>query len=357
MAKRRKLEAPSAADINQLEAEFRRETSDRLTPAAAPIAQVAADAAGQAVVDSNGAAEQALIKAQEDGRLIVEVPLDQIDANAVPRDRLDMSAEAFEELKISLQANGLRLPIEVYPLPPRDGGQKYGLISGYRRLAAFQELAQIYAAEFQTIKALIRPAKDGARAFSAMVEENEIRENLSHFERGRIASLAAHQGAFANTEDAVDRLFGTASKAKRSKIRSFALIFESLGDLLIYPKDLREKDGLQIANALRMGAEKRLRQVLDDTAADTPEEERGLLLSVAAEFLESHKAPSKGGRPKKAVPRPGWVNSQEMRLSSGISLIHDHDGQGHVIHVKGDGVDRKFMERILTNLQYMLEEG
>lgn len=51
-----------------------------------------------------------------------------------------------------------------------------------------------------------------------MVEENEVRANLSHYERGRIAVLAAEQGHFTHVEEAVARLSGAASKAKRSKI-------------------------------------------------------------------------------------------------------------------------------------------
>lgn len=105
-------------------------------------------------------------------------------------------------------------------------------------------------------------------AFAAMIEENEIRSSLSHFERGRIAVIAAQQGAFANVEASVEALFQQASKAKRSKIRSFALIFEELGDMLAFPEALREKDGLRLATGLRDGAERALREAL---AAETPE--------------------------------------------------------------------------------------
>lgn len=362
MARRRKLETPTAADLDKLEAEFRRETP--ALASAAPIAQVAADAAAQSVVDpaarakqvQDGADAQALQQAKDDGRLIVEIPLQQIDTTTMTRDRLDMDKDAFEELKVSLQVNGLRLPIEVYAIETADGAPKFGLISGYRRLFAYQELSKIYSESFQSIKALVRDRSDAAHSFTAMVEENEIRENLSHFERGRIASLAAQQNAFANTEAAVDALFGTASKAKRSKIRSFALIFESLGDLLIYPKDLREKDGLQISNALRLGAEKRLRQTLDDASINTAEEERSLLLAVAAEFLEQAKEPARGGRPKKIAAKPGWVDDETVVLSSGVSLQHDHDGSGHFIRVKGSNVDRKLMKEIVAKLQFMLDQ-
>jgi len=102
---------------------------------------------------------------------------------------------------------------------------------------------------FETIRAVLRTPATDADRFAAMVEENEVRQQLSHFERGRIAALSAQQGVFANTEAAVAALFPVASKAKRSKIRSFAMIFEELGDILEFPEALREKDGLRIASA------------------------------------------------------------------------------------------------------------
>ncbi len=352
MARRRKLEAPTAADLDKLDADFK-----RANPAAAPIAQVAADAAGAAVLDPGGRAEAALEQAHKDGRLIVEIPLGQIEVAAMTRDRMDMSGEGFEELKLSIQANGLRLPIEVYALPPDPGGApKYGLISGYRRLAALQDLTKNGQGEFATAKALIRPEVSPAKAFQNMVEENEVREDLSHFERGRIASLAAHQGAFPSTQAAVDGLFATGSKAKRSKIRSFAVIFDALGDLLTFPKELREKDGLQIANALRSGAEPDMRRVLEAQTPNSAEEERAELLAIAQDFLTTPKDPAKGGRPKKRVQKPGWINPQEVRLDSGISLAHDHDGTDHIVRIKGRQIDRDFMDQVLKTLHYMLDK-
>ena len=59
--------------------------------------------------------------------------------------------------------------------------------------------------------------------------------------------LVAGQGHFADVEEAVARLFGAASKAKRSKIRSFALVHEELGDMLAFPEELTEKGGLRLA--------------------------------------------------------------------------------------------------------------
>ena len=76
------------------------------------------------------------------------------------------------------------------------------------------DLAQADA--MPSIRAIIRPAPRPTRPSSPWSKERGPR-GLSHFERGRIAVIAANQGAFANTEDAVNRLYATGSKAKRSR--------------------------------------------------------------------------------------------------------------------------------------------
>ena len=55
-----------------------------------------------------------------------------------------------------------------------------------------------------TIRAILRDPEEMGGTFVAMVEENEVRANLSHFERGRIAVLSSQEGAFVNPEAPVD---------------------------------------------------------------------------------------------------------------------------------------------------------
>ena len=255
MAKRRKLEAPTAADISRIEEEFRRETPN---PAKAPpIAQVASDAADaleagtpdQRAAKARDAADaESYREAEEAGRVLLEVPLDEIESLSIPRDRTMLDKDALDEMEHSISLHGVRLPIEIYELKESPTGKRYGLVSGYRRLIAQQNLFGRTGLEtFAKIKAVLRDPDQMGGAFVAMVEENEIRQDLSHYERGRISVIAAQQGAFLNTEEAVAHMFAAASKAKRSKIRSFAMIFEELGDVLNYPEGMREKDGLRLA--------------------------------------------------------------------------------------------------------------
>lgn len=359
MAKRKTLVAPSSEDISRLEDEFRRETHAR-SPLAAPIAHVAADAAAQ--IDPRPAADRAaeardridagrLRQAEAAGLLIQEIPLDQIDADALVRDRMSLDSDEMMELQTSIAAHGLRLPVEVFVLAePGQGGHRFGLLSGYRRLRAVQNLRTLTGQEkHATIKAVIRDPATLGGPFAAMVEENEIRSSLSHFERGRIAVIAAQQGVFGNVEAAVDALFAQASKAKRSKIRSFALIFEDLGDMLVFPHALREKDGLRLATALRDGHQARIRDGLADIAPESPAEELERIEAVLAELEPRAPRPDRGGRPP-VKPSQGRTSD----LPTGVRLVSGHDGTSWYIRVEGKRVDAVLVDDLVRQLEAWL---
>jgi ParB family chromosome partitioning protein len=157
------------------------------------------------------------------------IPLAEIDQSALTRDRTGLDPEPQSELEQSIAVSGLRQPIEVFPLAePRDG-QRYGLLSGFRRLLAFRtQLENTGQDRYQTIPAFVRERTDLATSLAAMVEENEIRAGISPFERGLIAVTARNMGAFASIEEAVDGLYPNATRHKRTKLRQIA--FSRRGD-------------------------------------------------------------------------------------------------------------------------------
>lgn len=378
MAKRRKLEAPSTEDLSRIEDEFRRETAGpgaapapmTASRAVAPIAQIAADSAAHAeVADPALRAEQArnaadakrLRQAREQGLLIAELPLEQIDGEAMIRDRTVLDEEQMAELCQSIAASGLRLPIEVIELETSGDDQvRYALVSGYRRLMAVRTLlAQTENPKFETIRSIVRPGRGADAAFVSMVEENEIRAELSQFERGRIAVISAQQGAFVNVEDAVNRLFATASKAKRSKVRSFALIFEELGDMLVFPEALSEKRGLKLAQALRGGVETGLREALANADPETPEAEWQAIEQVIDAAAPAPRDKARGGRPRsERSPRqgnPGWQDAEGVQTSTGITIRQMRDGGGVLFRLEGGGLDQDRIEALTTEIRTFLE--
>jgi ParB family chromosome partitioning protein len=359
MARRRRLEAPSADQLQELEAGFARETSAGLGPnIRPPIAQVAAEAASMSAPQPTAARAQTardatdaarLRQAEAAGMLVVDIPIAQIRADELARDRMRIDGEEMDELRASIRAHGLRMPIEVFALTNPQGDEQFGLISGWRRLTAYRALrGEAGDDTYDAIRALVRRPDDASAAYISMVEENEIRAELSQYERGRVAVLAAGQGAFGGVEAAVDALFHAGSKAKRSKIRSFALIHEELGDLLSYGPALAERAGLRLAQALRAGMGPDMRQALAtgqgvDAATEWVVLER---LIVLAE--RQVKDPARGGRPKTQPKSP-------LSGLSGVVLLAESDARGHVIRLEGTHVNADMAAQVVAVLRRLID--
>ena len=218
-----------------------------------PIAQVAGDSAAQnalrELVDD-------VARTRAEGRLVLKVRLSDIAPDHLARDRVNADADEMTALMQSIESHGQRTPIEVTELS--EGPAKYGLISGWRRLLALEELQNKTGdPKYDTVLALLRQPKDAASAYVSMVEENEVRVGLSYYERARVAAEATKRGVFASEKQALLSLFATASRAKRSRIRSFILLFHALDKVLKFPTAIPERLGLSLVEVLRK----------DDTAA------------------------------------------------------------------------------------------
>ncbi len=354
MAKRRRLIAPDASELQELEEGFATKPSSNpfeTKSTVPPIAQVAAEAASLnsmagvtdrvALARDQGDAAR-WREAEQEGLVVQMLALADIDQDFIRRDRLIEDAEAMAELQASIKENGLRAPIEV---AKTEAG--YGLISGFRRLQAYRALAAD-SERFVQIPAFVRDADAGQAAYVSMVEENEVRANLSHYERGRIAVLAADQSVFTSVEAAVDALFGTASKAKRSKVRSFAKVHEALGDLLQFPTGLTEKAGLALATALRDGGQSQLRAALAEASAQDAKSEWVLLQKAMKSASVAPRDKSRGGRPQEITQIPS------RDLPKGGALSAEVSADGLRIELKGRVINADTAEQILNMIAHRI---
>jgi hypothetical protein len=203
-------------------------------------------------------------------------------------------------LRDSIRAHGQRTPIEVVAVGVAQangvalaGTLPYGLISGWRRLAALESLyAETGEARFATVQALVRRPESAAAAYVAMVEENEIRLGLSQYERARVVARAAARGVFASEEAALDALFATASPAKRSRIRSFVALYHGLDAHLRFPAAIPERLGLALLDRLREGQGPAIAAALAAASPATAEAELALLARLARPAAPPRPAPA-----------------------------------------------------------------
>lgn len=256
----------------------------------APIADVTGDAATLSAFEE--VAEE-IRSAKSEGRMVVRLPLAAVDTTYLVRDRLSVDADDMAVLKDSLRDRGQQTPIEVLDL----GQGRYGLISGWRRLSALQVLSEdaVDADQFGHVLALIRTPDGAADAYRAMVEENEVRADLSFYERARIAVKSTQEGVYRDKKAAVQSLFAAARAPKRSKILAFAALVEALDDRLQFPAAIPEKLGLGLAQGLQKdaGLQRRISEALRKAAPQTAEAERKVLERMLKVPTKVQTTPSK----------------------------------------------------------------
>jgi hypothetical protein len=315
--------------------------------ASAPIARIAGETSVNAAFDE---VRQELDSARSEGRLVLRVPLEAVETAWLIRDRLDPGTPEdpdFAALIDSLRAHGQRSPIEVADM----GQGRYGLISGWRRLTALRQLhAETGEARFATVLALLHKPENAQGAYLAMVEENEIRLGLSYYERARITAKAVEAGVYPSTKTALQSLFATASRAKRSKIGSFLTLYQALGESVRFPQALTERLGLSLAKIVEedTGAPARLRDRLKRADARDPEAEQALLAEFIAVETEHgvapESAPETGAEnPPKGARRTSPASGPSgTEISPGVRLSQS----GGAVHLSGPGVDAAFRDAL-----------
>ena len=197
---------------------------------------------------------------KRDGDVLERLPLDVVQTRSLPRDRLDLEAvarsDAMDELKASIRSRGQREAIEVWPV----GDGRYELKSGWRRLEALRQLhAESGDARYATVLARVMAAGSEVRSllYVDMVEENIIREDVSFAELAHVAIMMALDplAGVSSADDAVNRLYGSVQKSKRSTIRRFVELLQAVGDGLPSPQAIPKHLGAEAARLLGQDGE------------------------------------------------------------------------------------------------------
>lgn len=379
MAKRKRLTPaqpgfletrPAAALPSGVDGQHAPSPAPNAPPAPAPvppIAQVARDSAASAALAEVSAE---LASARAEGRLIQAIPLDHVARDHLVRDRLVVDPDEMAALKDSLRARGQQTPVEVVDL----GSGTYGLLSGWRRVTALGELhAETGEARFATVQALLRTPETAEAAYTAMVEENEIRVALSPYERARIVAQSVEQGVFPSRKQALQTLFSAASRAKRSKIGSFLPVVEALDGVLRFPGALTERLGLRLSKALseapEFGRVLRVRLRKAEGITEPGDEiawlEAALLEATGAKAQPSAEIAPKGAASKPAKPgvapaavpisppvHPAEARAKDAReVIQGVYLQEQGGAPHSTLTLSGPQVTAAFRKRLVAWLQ------
>ena len=287
--------------------------------------------------------------AQDSGRVLVDIPLEDVLVDDLPRDRIDLEAVAMademEELKSSIMARGQKEPIEVYRT--EDGA--YQLKKGWRRLTALRQLlAQSGDEKFATVTARIEVGEhDRVLRYIDMVEENVVREDLTFAEMAQVAIAAAQDPQVEENDPAelVVRLYGALHKTKRSYIRSFVFLLVALGDDLKWPKAVSRNQGVEVARMITSVAQAdELRAVL--AQCETEEAQ----VKALTEFVDAAK---KGG-----AARPVKRAKKKFEFFVGKTKVTARDGELRIVSRRDfAGTPKGLLEEAIKAFEDTLRGG
>jgi ParB family transcriptional regulator, chromosome partitioning protein len=275
------------------------------------------------------------------------VPLSQIDEAALPRDRSGLDAEPLDELIASLVINGLRQPIEIWrfsePRPPHT----FGLISGFRRLAAFRSLLTTYEdkTRWQAIPAFIRTPATYAEAFAAMVEENEVRADLSPFEKGKLLVTAVRCEIFPSVEAAVDSMYAGKPRYQRARLRTLARFAEEMDGLLTAPEKLTQAQAFRVAAAFDAGFGEVIDTALNESSLKDPATQWEILKPILAEAEDCARA----NKPHVPGRRPRRV----ARIRGSLTVRRERTRDGWCLHFTGREATGGMLDDVLENIELM----
>lgn len=279
----------------------------RRGPMATAIGEAGDAARRRAMIEADIRAENdslahEFVRLKKLGLIVDAIPVDAVHCTKLTRDRMRSVDLDLDDLKTSIREVGLSNPIRVTP----DGAGGYELVQGLRRLTAFRQLFdETGDPAFARIPAGLMPAGETLdMLYRRMVDENLIRKDVSFAEMANLARAYAEEGVegCADLDEAVNRLYASASPQKRSYVRRFAFLMRQLEKHLEHPTALPRALGLQLADRIEGNpdAARALVAALRDAGPRDAEAE----VAVLRRFVASHDAPlpaktrgaPKGGR-------------------------------------------------------------
>lgn len=251
----------------------------------------------------------------------------EVKTSKLTRDRSANIDPELAELKESIKAVGLSNPIRVEKTE-----EGYELVQGFRRLSAFQQLAEETGdPRYTRIPAAMVPRGEPlVGLYRKMVDENLIRKDLSF---GEMAQLALSYAKDENIPvgDAVSTLYASALKQKRTYIRQFARVLKALEGTIRHPEAMPRALGLNLyklidAQSERAGEIAASLRALPDRDAEA---ETAVLQSALAPEKPASTRVSKStsktslrmGRPEGEARVTASDGKVELRLEKDFSAV------------------------------------
>lgn len=305
----------------------------RRGPMASAIAETADATAERALAEAairaeNDALAHEHVRLKKLGLITDLIQTSDVLTSKLTRDRSASADPELAELKESIKSVGLSNPIRVEQTA--DG---FELIQGFRRLAAFRQLAEETGdPRYTRIPAAMVPRGEPLVAlYRKMVDENLIRKDLSFGEMAQLAlSYARDEGV--TSGEAVSTLYASALKQKRTYIRQFARVLDALSGAVRHPEALPRALGLEIDKVLEAEPDKATSIVA--ALESLPERDATAELRILRDSLVPQKKPRRDlasksvsktslrlGRPEGEARVTAADGKVELRLDRDFSAV------------------------------------
>ena len=285
---------------------------------------------------------------------IIQIPLAAIAMDALPRDRSTLDEAALAELQASVCDIGLRQPIEVWqlstPQPNENGGaHEYGLISGLRRLTVHHNLNRLRPTAFTTIPAFLRSPASISDAMAAMVLENEVRADISPWDKGRMLVQAVEEGIFDTIETAALKLHPSLTRQKRFVFRNYASVVEEFQGEITTPELLSHSQLTRLSSALRGGLVDLIHQIFKEVRGQTLDHQWQALLPTLNE-ADRHDVEVPATSSSPARPR------RFLELRQGLKIRRELATDGWVLRFSGEEARKgALMDDVMDYVERMFQ--
>lgn len=219
------------------------------------------------------------------------------------------------------------------------------------------------------MKACVLP-HDHRSSLIAQAIENDVRKDISPFERAFIVHRAAATEAFSNVDDFIAHMYQHASTSKISKIKSLVKLVDFIGELVVHKNCIKEATGLRLVKYLEAGAsDLKLQRMLREVPIDrTSDEELALLntyLKDANPLYERQTArPHRGRRcPKKKRLGTRYIATDravyfEGGTSRGVRLISDEEGASRFVTEDGkEPLQKELVDKLLVDITEAINQA
>lgn len=315
-----KLETKSFRDVQGHPLQNTASQPSRRGPMASAISETAEATAARSEAEAairaeNDSLAHEFVRLKKLGLITDLIQTSSVHATKLIRDRALSSELELEDLKASIVSIGLSNPIRV-----EQSENGFELIQGYRRLAAFRELAQETGdARYTRIPAALVPRGEPLEAlYQKMVDENLVRKDLSFGEMAQLALSYADDTGI-ETSDAVTQLFASANKQKRSYIRTFARLLTNLKGTLNHADAIPRSLGISLAKAL--DADATLADQIVTALSQAPNRSAAEELRVLEAMSSTQPAPKP--RSKKVTAK----STLQFQRPEGEGRVVAHDGR------------------------------